>query len=64
MFTPGTSQATVKLNITKDELLEQTEMLKFTLTVPDEFSSITGRLLVKTGDNNMADGEIINSGGA
>jgi len=64
VFTPGTSQATVKLNITKDELLEQTEMLKFTLTVPDEFSSITGRLLVKTGDNNMVDGEIINSGGA
>ena len=63
MFTPGTSQATVKLNITKDELLEQTEMLKFTLTVPDEFSNITGRLLVKTSDNDMADGEIINSGG-
>ena len=38
-------------------------MLKFTLTVPDEFSDITGRLLVKTGDNDMADGQIINSGG-
>ena len=63
VFTPGASQAVVSVNITKDELLEQTEMLKFNLTVPDEFSNINGRLLVKTGDNDMADGEIINSGG-
>ena len=63
VFTPGASQVTVKLNITMDEILEQTEMLKFNLTVPDEFSNINGRLLVKTGDNDMADGEIIHSGG-
>jgi len=51
------------VNITKDGLLEQTEMLKFNLTIPVEFSNVNGRLLVKTGDNNMADGEIINSEG-
>ena len=63
IFTPGASQATVELNITKDGLFEETEMLKFNLTVPDEFSNINGMLLIKTGDNDMADGEIINSGG-
>ena len=63
VFTPGASQASVALSITKDELLEQTEMLKLNLTIPDEFDNINGRLLVKTGDNDMADGEIINSGG-
>ena len=63
VFTPGASQATVSVNITKDGLLEQTEMLKFNLTIPVEFSNVNGRLLVKTGDNNMADGEIINSEG-
>jgi len=63
VFTPGASEASVTLNITKDRLFEQTEMLKFNLSVPKEFSNITGKLIVKTGDNNMAKGEIINSGG-
>jgi len=63
VFTPGASQASVALNITKDELLEPTEMLKFNLTVPDEFSDVNGRLLVMTSDGDMANGEIINSGG-
>jgi len=38
-------------------------VLKFNLTVPDEFSDVRGRLLVKAVDNTMADGQIINSGG-
>jgi len=38
-------------------------MLKFNLAIPDEFSDVSGRLLVMAGDNNMANGEIINSGG-
>ena len=63
VFTPGASQATVSVNLTRDGIFEPTEMLKFNLTVPDEFSNISGRLLVKTGDNDMADGEIINSEG-
>ena len=63
LFTPGASQVTVPVNITRDEILEQTEMLKFTLTVPDKFSDITGMLLIETDDNDEADGEIINSVG-
>ena len=53
----------VSLNISMDAIFEPTEVLKFTLTVPDEYSNINGRLLIKTGDNDMAYGEITNSGG-
>ena len=63
VFHPGNTQVNISLNITKDAIFEPTEFLKLTLTVPDEFSNINGRLLVKTGDNDMANGEIINSGG-
>ena len=63
VFTPGASQATVSMAITRDDIFEQTEMLKFTLTVPDKFSDINGMLFIKIDDIDMADGEIINSVG-
>jgi len=63
VFPPGVPQVSVSVNIVKDNIFEQPEMLKFNLTVPDQFSNITGKLLVKTGDNDMADGEIISSEG-
>jgi len=62
-FTPGAAQASVSMTITQDKMLEQTETLKFTLTVPDKFNDINGMLLIKPDDGDMADGEIINSGG-
>ena len=62
-FTPGASQASVSMTITRDGIVEEPEILSFTLTVPGKFSDITGMLLIKPSDNDMADGEIINSGG-
>ena len=51
------------MTITRDGIIEQPETLRFTLTVPDKFNGITGMLLIKPSDNDIADGEIINSGG-
>jgi len=62
-FTPGTDQASVSMAITRDTIPEPTEMLRFTLAVPEKFSDITGMLLIKPSDGDMADGQIINSGG-
>ena len=49
--------------IAMDGTIEPTEMLKFTLSVPVEFSNVNGRFSVKAGKNNTADGKILNSGG-
>jgi len=44
-----------------NQTFEPTETLKFNLTVPDEFTNINGRLLIKPGSNNIAEGAIIDS---
>ena len=49
--------------ITRDEIIEQPEMMQFTLTVPDKSSDDNGMLLVIPDDNDTARGLIINSGG-
>ena len=61
-FNPGDSQVNVSLPITMDHIFEPTEVLMFNLTVPDEFSNINGKLLIKSGLNNIV-GEIIDSNG-
>ena len=49
--------------VTMDQIFELTETLQFSLTVPDEFSNMNGRLLIKPGSNNVAVGEILDSNG-
>ena len=49
--------------VTMDRIFEPTESLQFSLTVPDEFSNMDGRLLIKPGSNNIAVGEIVDSNG-
>ena len=44
-----------------DFIAELTETFLLNLTVPDDFSDINGRLLIKPGANDAAEGEIINS---
>jgi len=44
-----------------NQTFEPTETLEFSLTVPDKFANINGRLLIKPGSNNIAEGEIIDS---
>ena len=44
-----------------DQIFEPTERLRLTLTVPDEFSNLNGRLLIKSGLNHIAEGEIMHS---
>ena len=44
-----------------DQIFEPTERLSLTLTVPDEFSDLDGRLLIKPGSNDIAEGQIIDS---
>ena len=63
VFNPGDSQAVVSMPVIMDQVFEPTETLQFSLTVPDEFSNINGRLLIKPGSNDMALGEIIDSNG-
>jgi len=46
-----------------DQMFEQNETLEFSLTVPDEFANINGRLLIKPGSNNIAEGAIIDFNG-
>ena len=53
----------VSLPIIMDQILEPTESLNLSLTVPDEFSNLNGRLLIKPGPNDIAEGEIIDSNG-
>ncbi|XP_065903410.1 extracellular matrix organizing protein FRAS1-like [Dysidea avara] len=62
IFAPGVSQVNVSMIIAMDGTIEPTEMLKFTLSVPVEFSNVNGRFSVKAGKNNTADGKILNSG--
>ena len=63
MFNPGDSQVDVSMPVTMDLIFEPTESLWFSLTVPDEFSNISGRLLIKPRSNNIAVGEILDSDG-
>ena len=63
VFNPGDSQVDVSMPVTMDQIFEPTETLQFSLTVPDEFSNINGRLLVIPILNNIAEGEIIDSNG-
>ena len=44
-----------------DFIPEPTETFLLNITVPDDFSDINGRLLIKPGPNDVAEGEIINS---
>ena len=44
-----------------DFMPEPTETFLLNLTVPDDFGDSNGRLLIKRGPNNVAEGEIINS---
>jgi len=60
-FNPGDSQVNVSVLITVDQIFEQIEVFWINLTVPDEFSNVDGRLLIKPGHNDIAEGEIINS---
>ena len=61
LFNPGDSQANVSLPITVDQIFKPTESLNLNLMVPDEFSDLNGRLLIKPGSNDVAIGEIIDS---
>ena len=64
IFNPGDSQVNVSMPITSDDqMFEQNETLEFSLTVPDEFANINGRLLIKPGSNNIAEGAIIDFNG-
>ena len=63
LFNPGDSQAVVSMPVIMDQEFEPTETLQFSLTVPDEFSNINGRLLIIPGSNDMVVGEIIDSNG-
>ena len=44
-----------------DFIPEPTEAFLLNLTVPDDFSDINGRLLIKPRPKNVAQGKIINS---
>ena len=63
LFNPGDSQVNVSLPIIVDQIFEPTERLRLSLTIPDEFSNHKGRLLIKPGSNDVAEGEIIDSNG-
>ena len=63
LFNPGDSQVNVSLPITMDQIFDPNESFRLTLTVPDEFSNLNGRLLVKPGSNDVAVGEIVDSNG-
>ena len=51
----------VSIPITADQIFEPTENFGISLSVPDEFSNVNGRLLIKPGPNNIAEGEINDS---
>lgn len=63
VFRPGDSRVNVSMPITMDRLFEPSEVLGFSLTVPSNFSDVRGRLLVKPGINNIAEGVIMESSG-
>ena len=63
LFNPGDSQVNVSLPIIADQIFDPDERLRLTLTVPDEFSNLNGRLLIKPGSNDVAEGKIIESSG-
>ena len=62
-FNPGDSQANVSMPVIMDHIFEPAEFLVFNMTVPDEFSNVNGKPLIKSGLNNIAEGEIIDSNG-
>ena len=49
--------------VTIDQIFEPTETFRFILSIPDEFSNVSGRLLVISVPDNTAQGEIIDSNG-
>jgi len=51
----------VSIPITVDQIFESTENFGISLSVPDEFSNVNGRLLIKPGPNNITKGEINDS---
>ena len=53
----------VSVPIIADAIFDPGESFRLSLTVPDEFSNVNGRLLIKPGDNSMAMGEIVDSNG-
>ena len=61
LFNPGDSRVDVSMPVIMDQISEPTENLRFNQTVPDEFSNVDGRLFIKQGPNNIAEGKIINS---
>ena len=63
LFNPGESQVNVTLPIVMDGIFDPDESLRLTLTVPDEFSNLNGRLLIKPGSNDVAVGRINESSG-
>ena len=49
--------------VTRDQIFELTEVLRFNQSIPSEFSNVNGRLLVLSLSNDIARGEIIDSNG-
>ena len=58
-FNPGDSQVNVSMPIIVDHIFEPHESLMFILAVP---RNISDNLFIKQGINNIAKGEIVNSG--
>ena len=63
VFNPGDSQVNISMPVTIDQIFEPTETFRFNLSIPDEFSNVSGRLLVISVPDNTAQGEIIDSNG-
>ena len=63
VFNPGDSRVDVSMPVTIDQIFEPIETLRFNLSIPDEFSNVSGRLLVISVPDNTAQGEIIDSNG-
>ena len=61
LFNPGDSQVNVSMPVIMDHIFEPTEFLVFNMTVSDEFININRKPLIKSGLNNIAEGEIIDS---
>ena len=49
--------------VTRDQIFELTEVLRFNQSIPAEFSNVNGRLLILPVSNDIARGEIIDSNG-
>ena len=49
--------------VTRDQIFEPTEVLRFNQSIPAEFSNADGRLLVLPVSNDIVRGEIIDSNG-